>query len=96
MLKFTGKASTSCFHRRCQLKLKVIHVVLVAHVVELQARENWKAAAHCADHFGSSMASRTRQPREGEDKAREEGRRQRKVKGGQERKSRQRGEEDKG
>ena len=49
--------------------------LLVVQVVELQAKEDWKAAAHCADHFGSSMASRTRQPRGGEG-----GRRRREVK----------------
>ena len=45
----------------------------------------WKGAAHCADHFGSSMASRTRQPREGESRAGEGGRRRREVKEDKER-----------
>ena len=57
-------------------KLKEISVVaathgvdlLVVQVVELQGQEDWKAAAHCADHFRSSMTSRT-QPREREGRA---------------------------
>ena len=54
----------------------------------LRARQNWvKVAAHCADHFGSSMASRTRQPRERGQRGEEEG-----EEGGRQGKGEQRGE----
>ena len=64
--------------------VKVVHVQLKVHHVGLLEKHSvpgGEAAAHCVDHFGSSMASRTRQPRERKqkgEKGREEGRGQRK------------------
>ncbi len=64
--------------KKVELVDEVVHVASLQVICEVTSRlkliskcskkaivPDGKAAVHCVDHFGSSMASRARQPREG-------------------------------
>ena len=87
MLKLIAEVHVLQLPRTAQVEGDVdLQLQPVVKVLERQrcsdnpVQENWRTAAHRADHFGSSMASWPRQPKEREGKEGKEGKRGRERK----------------